>query len=428
MIPMKEYWRERLSKIEDLEERRLLRGVLFTAFENLEDYTTTQLEAIKQRVFEENKNESQQIDIYTKTVPINEYDKINDFLYPMNNDDLKELPFDATVITSTMEEGEQPILGKLYFELDYLELQKIIKTLPDRKFQGVLKTNKEDYEIKISLAPYDGYSKQVERLYELHLENNIPWRTLLNPSIYKFMEMRLETEIAFKNHEKIEEIMIDLEELDEHKQINQLPLWNIKTKPFHNQGFSMPAGDEINYEHTLVFEEEKRKLSYLIDANTTENEIINTRMEENRLVLTTPKDSISNWQLWMIITPLESDLTTPNLTSNAKLESFIDNFANRTGRVVRTLGEIYRIAHSFAYIDNLKLSDIKINDQNKEQYETYELNPFLKDEIRANDHKKIMKLEFTAENKTPFTRDMMSFITSEIALYFPEYKCVGELK
>jgi len=27
----------------------------------------------------------------------------------------------------------------------------------------------------------------------------------------------------------------------------------------------------------------------------------------------------------------------------------------------------------------------------------------------------------------PHTRDVMSFLTSEIALYFPEYRCVGEL-
>ena len=423
---MKEHWQKRLSKIEDLEERRLLRGVLLAAFTNIEEYTNTQLEAIKQRVFNESKPDHDQYNIYTSIVSINEYDPINDFLFPMQTADLEELPFDATIITEMMEAGEKPTLGKLYFELDYLDLLEISQTLSNRKFKGQLKTSRGLYDIEISLSPYIGYLKQMEKLYELYLENNIPWRTVLHPSIHKFMEMQLETEIEFKKRERIEEITIDLEELDDYKQINQIPLWNIKTKPFKNQGFPIPSGDRINYEHILAFEEDDRELGYLIDSDLEDSTIINIRMETDRLILASSKDIISNWYLWMVVNPLEDDLNIQNLMSNRKIESFVDNFANSTGRIVRTTAEIHRIVNLFVDAADLKLVDIRV-DVEDESYETYPLNLFVKDEIRIDDSKKIMKLKFTTAEMTPFTRDIMSFLTSEISLYFPEYRCVGEL-
>ena len=423
---MKEHWQERLIKIGDLSERRLLRGVLLAAFTDIEDYTSGQLEEIKQRVFEESKLDHDQFNIYTTVVSIDDYDPINNFLFPMNDDDLKELPFDASVITETIALNEKPVLAKIYFELDYLELLEIKKTLP-RRFKGQLKTSRALHEIEISLVPYRGYVKQVEKLYELYLENNIPWRTVLHPSIYKFMEIQLETVIDFKKHEKIEEIIIDLEELDAYKQINQIPLWNIKTEPFNNQGFPMPAGDRVSYEHVIVFQENVREMGYLIDSYSEVDGIINIRRLADKLILTSSKDVIMKWQLWVVVNPLESDLYLPNLISNRKVESFIDNYTNRSSRVIRTKGEIYRLANLFVDTADLKLVDVEITERCSVTYETYSLNSFVKDDIRVDEDKKIMKLKFTTDEMTPFTRDIMSFITSEIALYFPEYQCVGEL-
>ncbi|MCL1989640.1 MAG: hypothetical protein FWG67_01995 [Defluviitaleaceae bacterium] len=424
---MKEHWQERLLKIEDLTERRLLRGVLLAAFENIETYTDQQLAAIKQRVFDESKPDHDQFNIYTSVVSIDDYDPINDFLFPMDESDLKELPFDATVITEMAQAGEKPILGKLYFELDHLMLKEIHHSLQGRTFKGHLQTNRDDYPIEVSLTPFTGYQQQIERLYGLYLENNIPWRTVLHPSIHKFIEIRLETTLEFRKQEKIEAITLQLEELETHQQINHIPLWNIKTKPFTNQGFPMPAGDRINYEHVLMFEEDIRKQGYLIDSASEADGVINTRLEADRLILISSKDLISKWKLWIIVNPLETDLTLPHLTSNRKIESFIDHFASRTSRVIRTLGEIHRLANLFTDVTTLTLIDMKITAHHHVKSETYPLNPFIKDDIRKDDAKSIMHLTFQTDTLTPYTRDYMSFLTSEINLYFPEYHCVGEL-
>jgi len=424
---MKEHWQERLLKIEDLNERRILRDILLSAFTNIEDYTNIQLEAIKQRVFEENKPEQDQYDIYTSVVAGSDYDPISDFLFPMNEEDLQELPIAEADLTEGLETSNKPTLGKLYFELDYLELLEIQKTLPNRRFIGQLKTNRDAYNIEVSLSPFTGYIKQIEKLYELHIDNNAPWKTVLHPSIHKFMKMTLETRIAFKKEEKVEEIIIQLEELDVYKQINQIPLWNVKVEPFKNQGFPMPAGDRVNYEHILMLNDEIRGLDYLIDSESEADGVVSIRKEADQLILVSPKSVISSWKLWKIVSPLKTDLTVPNLLSNRKIESFIDNFASRTGRVVRTFGEIHRLANSFTDTTPLRLVDIVMDVEFDGVFETYELNSFIKDEIRSNENKKIMKLRFMTDEITVFTRDIVSFLTSEIALYFPEYRCVGEL-
>lgn len=424
---MKEHWQEQLLKIEDLAERRLLRDVLLAAFEQLETYTNEQLGAIKQRVFEESKLEVDQFDIYTSLVSIDDYNPIHEGLFPMKFDDLKELPFDATVIAEQFETSEKPKLGKLYVELDYLALRQIQKTLPHRTFKGQLKTSRAHHDIEISLSPDTSYVKQIEKLYELYLENNIPWKTVLHPSIYKLMAIQLETQMAFKKHEKIEEMTFNLEELEPYKQINPIPLWNIKTQPFNSQGFSMPAADRVNYDHVLTLEDNIREISYLVERGSVTDRVIQTRRSENKLILTSAQDLISNWQLWLVIKPLEKDLSDLSVTSNGQIESFIHHLASRTGRTVRTLGEIYRLAHSFVDAVDLKLVEIVKQAQPHTTSETYDLNPFIKDEIRTDVDKKIIKLKFRVEQLTPFTRDVMSFLTSEINLYFPEYQCVGEL-
>jgi hypothetical protein len=56
------------------------------------------------------------------------------------------------------------------------------------------------------------------------------------------------------------------------------------------------------------------------------------------------------------------------------------------------------------------------------------MNFFLIDDIRVGNDKKIMKLKFKALNNDSYIReDLLSFIVSEIQMYFSEYECQGEL-
>ncbi|MNG00981.1 hypothetical protein D3C84_839390 [compost metagenome] len=69
--------------------------------------------------------------------------------------------------------------------------------------------------------------------------------------------------------------------------------------------------------------------------------------------------------------------------------------------------------------------------------QTYAMNPFIDDQVRTVSDKKVMRLTFRpcesgedtrvkAASISPLIRyDLMSFIVSEIQMYFPEYECEG---
>ena len=426
---MKAHWQARLLEIEDLSQRRLLRNILLAAFTNIESYTEAQLAAIKQRVFDESQPADKQINLYTALLPLTEYDASNDFLFPMNPDDLKAQTLTGKTLTHADERQELPVLGKRYFALAYPQLQEIQQRLVGKIFNGQLTTNLATYEIKVSLAKHTGYCQQVEKLYELQLANNIAWKSVLHPSIYKFMEIRLESEIRLNQAEEIAEVVVDFEEFEQYQQADQIPLWNIKTTPLASQGFSMPLGDRISYEHELPLQATPRKLNYLLDGGATAKNLISTQIRADKLIITTTVATISNWQLWLIINPLAEDLTVKGLLSNRQAESFINNFANRQARILRTLGEIQRLARAFVDVVDIVLVAVETDLPNfaTSSEQSYEVNPFVKDEIRRKDDKKVLKLKFTTTQQTSNTLDLISFLTSEIALYFPEYRCVGEL-
>ncbi|MBW9153113.1 hypothetical protein [Clostridium estertheticum] len=56
------------------------------------------------------------------------------------------------------------------------------------------------------------------------------------------------------------------------------------------------------------------------------------------------------------------------------------------------------------------------------------MNYFIIDETREDNIKKVLKLYFKAKDKNYYlTRDILSFLVSEIQLLYPEYKCMGIL-
>ena len=425
---MKEHWKKQLDAIEDVDERRLLRELLNTVVKPIEEYRDADLKEIKQQVFDEVKIDDEEFAIYGSIIKRSDYDGSSGFLHPMNESDLEEIPTEIDSITTAFENNEKPSLGKLYVNLDYLELNKIKKALQDRKFKGFIKTSQNVHEIEVSLIPYTGYIKQITKLYELFTENKLEWRTILHPKIHKFLQIQLETKIPFKKHEKIEKITIDVEELKSHTQDDQVPLWNIKKTSFSSYGKQATINNKECYEHTLLYETSTtRKLGYLFDNEEGNDEIINIRKEDDKMVLTSPKDIISKWSVWTTISPLESEIANFNITSNRKKESFIDHYSRKRNRQLKTVGEIYRIANLSVDTSEVKLIDTKYNALQPENIETYELNPFIKDEIRADEDRKIMKLTFETEKITPIARDIVSFITSELQLFYAQVKFVSEL-
>ena len=103
--------------------------------------------------------------------------------------------------------------------------------------------------------------------------------------------------------------------------------------------------------------------------------------------------------------------------------------AQKSQRVIRTEAELRRFIGSFIAAQSLSLSRIAIlprSPQQEEQAACYEMNFFITDEVRRADYQNRLVLYFTVSDKNSFLNcDLVSFVVSEVQMYYPEYKCEG---
>ena len=116
------------------------------------------------------------------------------------------------------------------------------------------------------------------------------------------------------------------------------------------------------------------------------------------------------------------------LFSNWK-NSIFDRLKLKCNTVIKSRNEIERIADSLGKKYGIKL--IGINEYYEEsEYEkiSYDINSYIKDEIRTGSTEKNLVLNFEAEKYDYMTLDILSYIVGEIQYDFCDYKCIGVIK
>jgi hypothetical protein len=423
---MKELILEKLRRMEDLEQRRLLKEIMTSFFANLIDYQDMNNRNLEERVFRELETGATKFDIYVSICPRSHVDPFDNLLYPVFPEDLAEQTFDMKEILGKLQQQEEVKLVTVFMKCDYLTIQKLMEL--KRSFRGNLKTSKGNYPIRVKLQPETRYQDEVGKLYELFLKNGIPWKTVNHPYANKFFNVVISEFTANPaEEEKISEISFDLEEYETYKTTDIILLWNVERIKMAGNGFPMPALDRVNYEHPISIRKTGVEHGYLLDEDQSNIKyLIRT---EDEITVVSPCEKFDQWNLVKITQPTEGISNPERETfSNHRQTSFINQFAAKQATPVRTRGELARIANSFETSAYFELCDIEIADHPGIKSVTYDLNPFIVDDIRVANDKKIMKVKFTAKKPELFyTYDLLSFIVSEIQMYFPEYRCVGEL-
>lgn len=420
---MEKIFQDRLRKLENLEDRKLLKDILNGVFSNLATHTQSELALLETRIFNEIEDLESKFDIYTSLVSKEDFDPIHAFYYPMNAADVTaqdDISFEE--MKEALKDGEVVMLGKIFLACDYLELQQLSENLNQRLFRGEVVTTVGTQEIAVRLVPDKSYLKQIEDLYHVFMGNDMPWRTVFQPYIYKFMRIELDSEIILNGKEEITAVSFDLEELEEYQHIHQVPLWNVKPFEVKNASFPVPATDHVNYEHTIYMDFYDKDSGYLVDAK--EADVTFIRREKDALTIVSPKERILKWSLLQVVQPKDIK---EGLLGNHRVELFTDRFARKEAQVVRSMCEISRISNAFTAMRELTLEQVEIRDPDEGIEETYALNWFVKDNIRQDASKKVMQLFFKTTELSMITRDKMSFLVSEIQLHFPEFRCVGAL-
>lgn len=423
---MKEIVLDRLNKMEDLEQRRILKQMMNSVFLHLVEYQEEMQKKLEQRVFSEFEDKEDKLDIYVTLCHRDDFDPIHDFLYPMIPGDEQRKLCDRKALHEQLTRQEQAVLMTIFMECGYSRIQELINS--NRTFKGRLTTTEKSYPVEVRLQQNTLYIDELEKLYNMFLKNGMPWKTVNHPYANKFFDVVLVScEGELGEDEEIAEVTVHLEEWEPYKKLDVIPLWNIERLALKNIGFPVPAIDRVNFEHVLSLRKTGSQHGYLVDGDEALIRYIKRSAEE--LTIVSPQEKSGIWNVCKITQPVATPTSRLQyaLVSNRRKSSFVGSFARKQGMPVRAKGEIIRIVHSFEAAEQLELVHVEIREKGGRTSATYEMNPFISDNVRVEHDKKIMQLGFRRRGADSFIlEDMMSFLVSEIQMYFPEYKCEGE--
>ncbi|MGG4144647.1 normocyte-binding protein [Paenibacillus algorifonticola] len=428
---MKDIIQDRLSRMEDLEQRKILKQLMTSMFNGVVDYQEKMNRELEQRIFGELGAGDDKNDIFVTVCAREDIDPIHDFLYPMLPGDAKQPEIPLHDIVAGLSRKQECKLLTVFMECSYPELNELLARR--RIFQGKMETNRGSYTISARVERSQTYTGEIERLYDVFQKNGIPWKTLNHPYAYKFIDLILTgSDRIPEEDEEIVEISVDLEQYERFKKPDIVPLWNIERLEIRNSGFPVPAADRINYEHVLSLHKTGVGHGYLVDGDEKDVRYIKRSAED--LTVVSPKEASGLWSVWKLTQPIMSQVGKLDypLFSNRKREGFIGKYARQQSVAVRAVSELMRLVHSFEAADALELASAEVDGKPLGRSgQTYGMNPFISDNIRSESGKKRLKLTFrrrgAAQAGADFVlNDVMSFMVSEIQMHFPEYSCEGE--
>ncbi|MCL2337241.1 MAG: hypothetical protein FWC60_07455 [Firmicutes bacterium] len=427
---MKDYVIRKLNEMHNPEDKRILQEIMNDVFLPLYAAGEEKYAQLEQRVREELPLPRKQYDIYTTLLERGRSDGSHPYLRPMLDGDTRLPAITLPEIQRNLVQNQECCLYSVFYAGDYLLYKQQAEN--NRIYPGLIKTGQGNIAAGFKLKESRRYIDCVEKLYQIFLANQVPWVTINAPYIYKFFDVCL---IKMEDMEQSDnsnadepvEIQVSFAENEDKIRPNLIPVWNITRYQVRGDKFALPARDKTNYDHKFNLSKLGLGNGYLVDRDTADIQAV--RREEDNIIVTSPVEQGLEWDLYVIIK--KHDLVTEQhpypLMSNVQTDSFAGRLLAYYGAVVKTKLELMRLFNSFsaaAYLafDSLQLIEGTIPG------ESYEMNPFIKDEIRPADGKKTMLLSFTPLDRDNYlNRDLMSFLVSQVQLIYPEYNCVGKL-
>lgn len=419
---------EKLNDIKDLEDRVLLKGILNSVFSALENYTEERFNALEKRVFDEIPYEEAKYNVFCTIMKRSKLDPTDDFMYPILKEDAVEQEYEVKDILQALRENNHEKIFKVFLKGDYLVFEDFLKN--GSKFKGRIETNKKTHTAYFKVVKNVDYDEKIRMLYKSFINNNIKWTTINNPYVHKIADVLLTgCEDEIDPEEEIVKIDVDFGEYNSYVEYDMVPLWNIKELQLKCGGFPTPCIDKVNYEHVISTMKEGSNNGYLV--NTNEKEINYVVFRKDAIVISTDINESIKWDILKIINCAEdniSDYEYELMTNKVKV-----NFSNKMSLekryTVKTKSELARVINSFEVSKYLRFKEVTLEDYAEcNSNETYDVNDFIIDEIRDDNVKKRLILQFEPLDKENYlNKDILSFLVSEVSFLYPEYKCEGRL-
>lgn len=423
-LDMEEYLSSRVLEIQDLRERKLFKDVVEKLLLELHHYTQAEYHALEDRVFGELQSVQNDYAISIGLTDLAHFDATDTFLQPIFWEDTEKQEYPVAELLSYMEEGRPYPLHTLFLEADCQIVDQFAQT--GRIYQGVVCTEHGEFRAKYVIRPNHKYLDKIEQLYHVFNANFLPWTTICTAYLHKFFQVELLEVEDLNPKEVIQEIQVDFEEFQDAVRYHYVPLWNLVQVKEKTSTYPEPCMDKINFDHRIFAHRLDAECQYLV-ANS-EIELLNIRRIHGDLILSCPDENPHQWILYRVNRSGRRSSSLYPVLSNLSAESFAGNLSERYRRGVKTKAEIARILSAYPYEDYVCFQDVILLPTGKEAGQTYPMNAFLLDELRIEHKNTDMLLTFTSSKPEYFlTKDIMSFLVSQIQELFPEYNCIGRL-
>ena len=153
------------------------------------------------------------------------------------------------------------------------------------------------------------------------------------------------------------------------------------------------------------------------------------RREQNTMIVTSPTPKGLTWDMYKVTKRKDysTDYFAYELMSNAQEDSFAARMISYHGTLIKTNAELRRLLAAYDASAYLGLDSVHVV-SGATTGDTYEVNNFLKDEVRDLAVSKSLLLKFKPlKHNSYIIRDVLSFLVSQVQIIYPEFHCVGVL-
>lgn len=421
-----EYVEKKLHEFEDVEERKFAKTILIDGLMNIITETESKYAALEKRVYDEIVHDKTKYAVQSTLIHRAEFDPTNPSWFPILNDQAKPFLIENDALWDAMQKKKPIDLTHVFIEAPDTVCRKILEER--RELPGMVQTDLGCISAVFQLQKSPYYRQEISLLYDLFLENQIPWVTVNTAYIDKcFVLALLRLEQDVPDGAKWQGIQVDYGPYDSFVYEDKIPLWNIEKLQYNGIPFPMPCIDSVNYEHIFPTKEFGAENGYLIEPRA---EISDIRYEADQLIVVSPDEAFTGWQARKIVAgpaPKSLGYDSPIL-SNAAKRCFTKSYLQHTGVVLKTKAELIRRIKELDIDRFLRFTRYEILNDHAPNTAPEDMNWFIQDELFDPLSQRVLVLEFEALQPDHYLNDaMLRFAVSSIQTLEAEFRCVGVL-
>ncbi|MDR2888825.1 MAG: hypothetical protein LBV33_03175 [Lachnospiraceae bacterium] len=419
------YIQKRLNEIENLDERREAKLIIWDGLRQLFKLTESKYADLEARIYQELQIDRGQYAIGTALIKRSDHDPIHERLFPVCEGDIYDLPLSESGMG-------QPI----YFAGSDEELKRF---LAQKTVEGTNPVTGD--KITFRVEKDDRYMQAVEKLHKIFTFNRIPWHTVHTGFIERFC--RIVPELY--NGEALDGVIVEWGDFVDNIKVNQLLLWNVEPIIWRISDYMMPGVDGIYYEHSIALDQSGSRDGYLVESS---DEVINIRCEDDRIVLKTKAEEMGVYaalRIHKVNTDPDSraEHRYDGLLINQRKENFSQRFQYQTGNFIQTKAELLRRINEIGWRRGVTTDRFEIVDTVADGVLEPDMNSFISAPAFPFDQRKYLVLyfdkrryladhfdeeHFSEERSADYLFEAdIRYLLSELQLEYIEYHCVGKI-